>query len=539
MIKNIFLPEKIGNYYLFSKRIVGVDIGKTRVNAALLHMHGKIITIENCFEEKIKNGPAGTHDERIVEALKIIFERLGSYDAVYATLSSSLVVFKKLKLPFISHEKIEMVVNFEVEPLLPFSIQEAIVDFIVTKKIPEEKSSEILVAAIQKKHVVHCLEIFGQAEIFVDKIVVDLFALYSLYKRIPAYNQLSGSIALIDLGLHSTRIAYLFDGQLQLIRTLNKGVFHIAKAVSEAIKITQNEAMEHIIRFGLEKTDLPQYTQAVTDALTTFWRTINFTLTSFVSQTPEKGINKILLLGGGGQIKNLSAFVFTILQVPVEIFDPTLITQSKEIQSPNNHIVSNTCIIALSTALPSPIIKHFNLRKNEFKIIDHTLLIKQLVVTILLTSTLLSTLLGHYLVQVKKLSHEAYSSEQEAINILKKQFKIPKEENDLEEVILLSQEEVTREQETWFAFSGKARASFLQYLLELASKIDKKSLGFAIDNITVAEGTILLKAKVRDHEALKLLERELRQSKLFSYIEPQDNPSFTMKIILAPTIEEL
>ena len=176
MIKNIFLPEKIGNYYLFSKRIVGVDIGKTHVNTALLHMHGKIITIENCFEEKIKNGPAGTHDKRIVEALKIIFERLGSHDAVYTTLSSSLVVFKKLKLPFTSHEKIEMVVNFEVEPLLPFSIQEAIVDFIVTKKTPEEKSSDILVAAVQKKHIVHCLEIFGDAEIFVDKIVVELFA---------------------------------------------------------------------------------------------------------------------------------------------------------------------------------------------------------------------------------------------------------------------------------------------------------------------------------------------------------------------------
>jgi len=539
MIKNIFLPEKIGNYYLFSKRIVGVDIGETRINVALLYMRGKVITIESCIKEKISNGPAGTHDEHVVEALKIIFERLGSYDAVYATLSSSLVVFKKLKLPFISHEKIAMVVNFEVEPLLPFSTQEAIIDFIVTKKIPEEKSSEILVAAVQKKHIVHCLEIFGQAKILVDKIVIDLFALYSLYKRIPAYNQLPGSVVLIDLGLHSTRIAYLFDGQLKLIRTLNKGVSHIAKTVSEAIKITQNEAMEHIIRFGLEKTDSPKYTQAVTDALTTFWRTINFTLTSFVTQTPEKGINKILLLGGGGQIKNLPSLIFTVLQVPVEIFDPTLITQNKEIQSPNKHIVSSACIIALSVTLPSPVIKHFNLRKNEFKIIDHTLLIKQLIIAILLTSTLLGTLLGHYFVQVKKLAHEAYSSEQEAINVLKKQFKIPKDENDLEEVILLSQEEVTKEQETWFAFSGKARASFLQYLLELASKIDKKSLDFSIDNITIAEGTILLKAKVRDHEALKLLERELRQSKLFSYVEPQDNPSFTMRIILAPTIEEL
>jgi len=221
MIKNIFLPEKIGDYYLFSKRVVGVDIGKTHVSAALLYMRGRAIRIERCIEEKIENGSAATHDERIVGALKIIFEQLGSYDAVYTTLSSSLVVFKELKLPFISHEKIEMVVNFEVEPLLPFSLQDAVIDFIITKKIPEEKSSEILVAAVQKKHIVHCLEIFGQAKILVDKIVVDLFAFYSLYKRVPAYRQLAGSIVLIDFGLQSTRIVYLFDGQLRLIRTLN------------------------------------------------------------------------------------------------------------------------------------------------------------------------------------------------------------------------------------------------------------------------------------------------------------------------------
>jgi len=537
MIKNIFLPEKIGDYYLFSKRIVGVDIGKTHVSAALLYMRGKVITIERCIKERIDNGSAATHDERIVATLKIIFAQLGSYDVVYTTLSSSLVVFKELKLPFISREKIEMVVNFEVEPLLPFSLQDAVVDFIITKQIPEEKSSEILVTAVQKKHIVHCLEIFGQAKILVDKIVVDLFAFYSLYKRIPTYSQMTGSVVLIDFGLQSTRIAYLFDGQLRLIRTLNKGVSQLVKAVGDTLNIPKNEAMEHIIRFGLEKTDWPEYTQAITDALSTFWRSINFTLSSFITQTPENNINKIILIGGGGQIKGLASFVSTLFEIPVEVFDPSLIMQDKEIQSANKHIIANSCIIALSVALPSPIIKYFNLRRDEFQIVDHTLLIKQLVVTLLLTSTLLSMLLVFYIIQTKKLSRETQSSEQQAINILKKQFKIPKEEDDLEEVISLAQEEVTREQETWFAFSGKARASFLQYLLELASNIDRKSLGFTIDSITIAEGTLLLKAQVRDHEALKLLERELRQSKLFSYVEPQDNPSFSMKIILAPTIE--
>src|SRR5205814_675388 len=94
-------------------------------------------------------------------------------------------------------------------------------------------------------------------------------------------------------------------------------------------------------------------------------------------------------------------------------------------------------------------------------------------------------------------------------------------------------------QETWFAFSNQSRASFLQYLLELTANIDTKSTGLDVEHIALSEKEMILKARVRDYEALKVLERELGQSKLFSYVEPQENLQFTMKIILATTMEEL
>ena len=42
-----------------------------------------------------------------------------------------------------------------------------------------------------------------------------------------------------------------------------------------------------------------------------------------------------------------------------------------------------------------------------------------------------------------------------------------------------------------------------------------------------------MKAKVRDYDALKQLEHVLRQSTLFSYVEGQKTPDFTMKIVIA------
>ncbi|MEP6804192.1 MAG: hypothetical protein ABI892_06705, partial [Flavobacterium sp.] len=71
------------------------------------------------------------------------------------------------------------------------------------------------------------------------------------------------------------------------------------------------------------------------------------------------------------------------------------------------------------------------------------------------------------------------------------------------------------------------------------TKIDRKTLGFVIDQIVIAEGELTLKAQVREHEALKILRRELKQSKLFKDVEEVENTPFTMKIQLVNSSEEL
>ncbi|MFX0075659.1 MAG: hypothetical protein ACFE96_09465, partial [Candidatus Hermodarchaeota archaeon] len=82
-----------------------------------------------------------------------------------------------------------------------------------------------------------------------EVVTVDLFALYGLYCRIPSYMQLEGDVALIDLGLSATRIAYIIDGKLSFIRTVPKGISVVAKMVGNQIGISPSDAIERIMRF--------------------------------------------------------------------------------------------------------------------------------------------------------------------------------------------------------------------------------------------------------------------------------------------------
>jgi len=180
------------------------------------------------------------------------------------------------------------------------------------------------------------------------------------------------------------------------------------------------------------------------------------------------------------------------------------------------------------------------LRQKEFSPPQYGLLLKQLMVCAVLICGLFGSLIFQYVTQTRKLKKEIELSKKEAISAIENAFPDLKGKRKLSDAIEAAQEEIEKEQKTWFAYSNKSRALFLQCLLELTSRIHgAKNINFALEQITIGDGILTLKASVKDTNQLKTLENELNQSKLFSYVEPQEHEQFTMKIVLATTIEEL
>src|SRR5579859_2297608 len=214
MIKNLFLPEKIKNYYLFPKRVIGFDIGKTYIRATQAYINGKTTTIEKVITQPLPTG--GDYTERVSLGIKSILNSMDKYDAIYTALSSSMVVFKELTLPFTTKEKIALVVSYEVESSLPFTLDSSVIDFIITKTYADR--SDVVVAAVQKQHIAEHLALFEAAGVQANKILVDLFSLYSLMLQKPDYAHSKEAQAVIDIGFSATNIAYIQSGQLKFIR---------------------------------------------------------------------------------------------------------------------------------------------------------------------------------------------------------------------------------------------------------------------------------------------------------------------------------
>lgn len=584
-IKDILLPEKVKSYYLFSKTVVGIEINKTKIIATKTRIAGTTSTIESIIEEKIsesafapslaesfgghgeatadkaisntssntsteaENKEETTEQEKLVlekadptsVALTAILAKIGKYDEIHTTLPSSLAIFKELKLPFTSRDKISMVIGFEIEPLLPFPLRDAVVDFIITRDIPEEKSSEILVTAVQKHHIAQHLALFEAAGVNPNVIAIDMIALYGLYRHIDTYKNLQGGTALINITGHSTAITFMINGQLKTVRTLPKGIIALTKQIAQELNKTSQEIIDHLLRFGLEQTDNAEYSATIQKVTGEWWESVNFTLNSFTAQLLNRQpMTKIIFLGNGSLIKGFIPFISQKAGISCELF-----TVPETIQDPlctikNGNLITPFNVISASAALPLPITVDYNLAQKEFVIQDDTLLLKQFIVLAVLTLSLFAALITHYYIQTSKLKEVAQKSEQQALSILKETFKDLEDTKTLDEETLDSaRAELEEKQKRWFAFSHQARASFLQYLLELSSKIDRKSIGLQVEQITIAEGILTLKAEVKDYEALKVFERELEQSKLFTLAEaPPETPQFTMRLTLVNNEEQ-
>ena len=97
MIQDVFVPSKIGSYYIFSKRVLGFEITTSYVQATLIYFSRNTISLENSMTIPLQDQNPTT----IVNAIKKIATTIGKYDEVVTSLTSSAVVFKELILPFI------------------------------------------------------------------------------------------------------------------------------------------------------------------------------------------------------------------------------------------------------------------------------------------------------------------------------------------------------------------------------------------------------------------------------------------------------
>lgn len=519
MIKNIFIPEKIGSFYIFTERTVGIEITATEILAVLVVAHGTRRRIEQVVKQAINQDPVIDHTERVSEALKAVFAKIGSYTQLVACIPSESVIFKELSVPLMSEQKIKMIVPFEIESQLPFGLDQAATDAIIVQKDISAKKADVFVAALKQETLQNYLAPFVAINKIPDRITTDVFELYGFYHAIPEYQNNEQTTLLLAIDETTTQLMLLVKNHIKAVRVIPKGLADLH---------TEN----NLIHLEDEKTQT---------VFNTLLREVNLTVETFFNRLSGiTKLEKIVLCGKATEIKGLQEYVSQQLKTPCELLTLNRILHNGAVTS--KLALSNEFVVPLAAAFSSEITGNVNLNYLAAEEKTNSLLDKQLISAGVLIGLVFIMLLTNSILTKRNLKNEIAASEGEAISLLTKKLNmtLPKGKRSLEQVNAAARNEIAKKANIWFALSSSNRFSFLAYLQDLSTRINREALGFDLRQLTSNKETniMTLEGQVKNFEALRTLEEDLNQSKLFEAVSKPQDLKFNISITLAKLGEE-
>ena len=277
----------------------GLDIGSTGIKAVELTrtLRGHRVTQYAYLPIGVLNLEG--RREKELEGLRKIFPNgEKGKEGLILSVASHRTMVHRLSLPFQDRKRNQQVVKFEVEPLLPFPAEQAVVDFYAPKQ--KENGNSALVFAVPKGEMKEQLSLVQEAGLDPESVVGEAMALFWVVKNLG----LSASGALLDLG-HEKATMIAWEGEtLALVRSIP-----IAGAILSRVPGGPLEAGP------------PENGSLVFSTLERLADEVQRTLISYEGGGEGHSVENIFLTGGGAGLPGVEKILSAELKRPVAILD--------------------------------------------------------------------------------------------------------------------------------------------------------------------------------------------------------------------------
>jgi type IV pilus assembly protein PilM len=243
--------------------------------------------------------------------------------------------------PVVEKEKLTEAVNVEANKQMPFSMGNAVLGYHVQgDTMRDEKAlTQIMVAALQKEVIDFVNANFKGAGLSNEGILTLPQAIeLALEKQMAPYSSGDKKVGVIHCGNSTTSIMIYKNGKIQFFRDVNMAGATITEAIyaggeidGQQIKFTHlNEATEMKHKLGVmppdEIKDLKGAekfaAQKIFETVEKIFQHIQLSISFYISQTGETGLDKIILTGGSAGMSNFKEFIEESLEVSTSLAQP-------------------------------------------------------------------------------------------------------------------------------------------------------------------------------------------------------------------------
>jgi Tfp pilus assembly PilM family ATPase len=480
-------------------KVLGLDISCDTIKVILLETRGRLGG-RILAAETINVHECGG----IIAALKKLAENT-MFTSVPCSVSLPLqeIMFRQVTLPFHDESKIRKTLSFELEPLIPFSVDEIVADYLPVG------ASGLLVAATTKKNISQWIEIIERNLGVVHLLSTSAVPLALL---MPEKQSVAASGLLVDIGSTSTTLISYENGSIVDVRSIAFGGRPVTEALADDFSAEKEEAAQ--IKISGNYVDIGAKTKVICSQFCQELKnTIEFLM---INETLKKYPAKITLTGGGSLFVPLQKEIANYLSLPLELLDLSGLQQIEIPQNIRDKYQPQIMNVALADALSlSASVRSFNFRQGEFKIKATSSKLKDqlkwaaVAAGIILLLAVINQVLD-YSLQTRRLDN------------IKKQISFIFKKNYPEATSMIDplQQLKTKLAENKKAFGfheGTAEITVVDLLKDISGFIPP-SLEIIIANFTYENDVVIIKGEAKNIDAVSAVKSELMKSKHFKEV---------------------
>ncbi len=208
-------------------RILGLDVGTTAVRGAVLRTALRKVELERYVEAPLRapqdggvEGPAGRADA-LASAIREVLAAVGrAPDGIVVAIPGEDASVRPIELPLAAQKRLAEVLPFELEAVLPFPTEDAVIDHQLIGK--DGVRLRLLAAAAPKARIASLLAELRDAGVVPQEIAVGAAALDGLVGLVPELAG-PGPFLVLDVGAHHLDVNILHHGRTETARTVTAG----------------------------------------------------------------------------------------------------------------------------------------------------------------------------------------------------------------------------------------------------------------------------------------------------------------------------
>ena len=219
-----------------------------------------------------------------------------------------------ISLPNLPVNELEQTINYQVDQYIPMPIESSKVDHVILGPRPDDPSkAEVLLSATDKQY---AEEMMNQIEALGFNVIAQEPDPIAISRSLLSPNVTSAQM-IIDLGEKSTDLVVLYANAPRLIRSIPGGVSAFVKTLAASLSVSEEQARQFILKFGLAQDKLEGQVFRVLDtSLEVFANELQKSVRFFQAQYPSVKVGGIALSGFAGIIPFIPEYIEAKTNIP-------------------------------------------------------------------------------------------------------------------------------------------------------------------------------------------------------------------------------